>query len=429
MHSNGRYSNALCRVCLALLFAFAAFFSFAVGIQAATCDVVGGASASSPVNLGATFSNTTCDTFVLGNGYYTAATINRAGITVRAANKCQVQVAPGLHVYASNVTVDGLSITGNATGIDVSKPGVKILNSYIQQFGKTGYANGIWVYKEALDPQNHVVIEGNTLNNWGGVQYAGGIAIGKAADSQTITGVSVEVRNNRVTNGPTASGLYSAAIQSFHPFIAIGNYVHTVSGTSMQNKTFNSTVSCNEFVNIIGDGALYNRANSNNTWEYNIVHDSDFGIDHFVGDNVIYRGNVIYNVNHLGRIKNQGVGSHSISIENNTFYNSSGWAGWIWDVTSGGTLGNITWKKNIFDRVNGAAISSDSRAAGSWSETENIFYKTAKPGGSRSLTSDPQFVSPGSNFSAQAPSAAGKGAPWPLPCGSSPTDTQAPTVP
>ena len=390
-----------------------------------SCTVPGGASASSPTNLGNYLSNTQCTTFVLQAGYYSPVTITRSGITVTSQTPCAAKVQPEVSIRGTGVTVDGLSITGDGTTLTVYNPGVTVSNNCIQGFGKTAYGNGIWVFQEALNPTNHIIIKGNTLDNWGGVQYSGGIAIGQASDNMNIySDVTVEVSKNRVTNGPTADGLYSGAIQSFHPFIAYGNYINTVNGEGVQNKTFNSHVYCNEMVNVMGDGALYNRANGNNVWEYNLVHDSNIGIDNYTGNNVVYRGNVFYNLSYMGRIKDQLGGSNGLTIENNTFYHSTAWAGFIWDTTSGGTLKNIVWRKNIFysTPANGSPIAG---STASWDEYENVFWNTNKPTGTTGATSgtasssiavDPRFVNPTTDFTVQEPRAQGKGAAWPLPC-------------
>ena len=135
-----------------------------------------------------------------------------------AANKCQAKVAPELAIKADNVTVNGVSITSSGTALSVSNPGARVLNNCIQGFGKTTYANGIWVYLSALNPSNRVIVEGNTLDDWGGVQYAGGIAVGKAADNpRAQSQIGVEIKNNRVTNGPTAGSLWSAGIRYSTP--------------------------------------------------------------------------------------------------------------------------------------------------------------------------------------------------------------------
>jgi hypothetical protein len=271
------------------------------------------------------------------------------------------------------------------------------------------------------------------LSDWGGAFISGGIVIGKDHDNYSVPStISVEVRNNRITGAPTQGGLGNAAIQSFHPFLAYKNYVHTVRGTAFQNKAFNSRVACNEAVNVIGAGALYNRRAGNNVWEYNVVHDSEVGIDHFTGDGTVYRGNIFYNMDVFGRIKDQGstldpggeglsIGSTNVTFENNTFYNSFGWAGFIWDNTRGGPLSNIMWRNNIFHTVHGVAISTSSSLDPAWDETLNIFFKAKRPTGTTgasgtSLAIDPLFVSPPANFSVQAPNATGKGAPFPLPC-------------
>jgi PA14 domain len=384
------------------------------------CPVAGGKS-TSPTALGSFIANNTqCAQFNLGDGYYSPTTISRSNIIIKANTRCMAVVQPELSIQGQNVTVDGLSVTAAGVAVTVHKSGVRVLNSCIQDFGKTQYGNGIWIFQEALDPNNKITISGNELSNWGGAMYSGGIAIGKADDNYGVpTAISVDILYNRITGGPTKVGIYNAAIQSFHPFLAYGNYIHTVSGTAFQNKAFNSRVACNEAVNVIGDGALYNRLSSNNIWEYNIVHDSDVGIDHFMGDHNIFRGNVIYNVDYLGRVKNQGIGSTNLIFENNTFYDSVAWAGFIWDATSSGPLNNILWRKNIFHTVNGSAINTSSSLSPVWDETENIFFGTRRPSGTTgasgtSSTIDPKLADPPNDFSVLEPRAAGKGAPWPL---------------
>jgi hypothetical protein len=271
-----------------------------------------------------------------------------------------------------------------------------------------------------LNATNRVILDGNKFNDYGGAQFPGAIAVGLANDSQDINTIGIEIRNNRITNGPTGpNGIYNFCVQLFHPGLVEKNFCHTVNGTAWHNKTRNSLMRCNEAVNIIGDGALYNRLDSGNVWEYNIVRDSNVGIDHFMGHNTIYRGNIIYNVNYAGRIKNQGIGSSTVRFENNTFYNTRGHSGFIWDLSSSAALSNILWTKNIWHTVTGAAISMQTEAA--WDETENVFRLTQRPtgttgAGGTSSAIDPRFVNPPADFTVQEPQAAGKGAPWPLPC-------------
>ena len=62
------------------------------------------------------------------------------------------------------------------------------------------------------------------------------------------------------------------------------------------------------------------------------------GFEHFAGDGNVFRGNVIYDTTYIGRIKNYWPGSTNLLIVNNTFYNISGWAGWIWDPDLPGSL-------------------------------------------------------------------------------------------
>lgn len=384
------------------------------------CSVTGGTS-SSPANLSQAIANTSCTVFNLADGYYSSASITRSGITIKAVNACKAVGQSELAVNATNVTIDGLSFTGNNTAITVYKSGAKILNNCISNFGKTGYANAIWVFKEALDPANKILIQGNKLDNWGGAQFSGGIAIGMAADDpSTPSAISVDIIGNTATNGPTASGIYNSPIQIFHPAYVHDNYVDRVSSAGIQNKAFGSIVSCNELTNVTGDGALYNRDDSNNVWEYNIVHDSEFGLDHFMGNNTIFRKNIFYNNQYNGRVKDQGIGSTNLTFENNIFYGTTGWASFIWDATSGAPLSNITWKNNIFMNINGSTIANENTNA--WDEFGNIYWNAQKPTGTTgasngtSLTMDPNFVSPVTNWTVQNSSAQGKGAPWPLPC-------------
>lgn len=390
--------------------------------DAGCCSVAGG-TVSAPTDLASIVNPPgPCTVFVLADGYYAPTTVTRSGITIRGASTCSPQLAAELQVQAPNVTIDGVSITALGVAMSISEPGVRVTNSCIQGFGKTRYGNGIWIYQERLDPTNRIIIEHNRLDDWGGAQFSGAIAIGKADDDVSVpTEISVEVRNNRITRGPTKRGIYNAAIQSFHPFLASENFIDTVSGTAFQNKTFDSRVACNEVVHVVGDGALYNRVASNNVWEYNVVHDSEVGIDHFMGDGTVFRGNVIYDVQHLGRVKDQEIGSTNVTFENNTFYRSTGWAGFIWDATSGGTISNVVWRRNVFHTINGISIHTDAQLDPLWDEYENVFFAASPPTGTTgattgsSVTLDPNLADPPANFTVQAAAAAGKGAPWP-PC-------------
>ena len=385
------------------------------------CNVPGGSS-SNPTNLDPILSDSTeCTVFVLNDGYYGPTTITRSGITIRASHRCSARLQPELEIRASNVVVDGVSVSAVATAVTVYEPGAHIRNSCIQGFGKSTYGNGIWIFEKALDASNRILIENNSLDDWGGYMYSGGIAIGRADDDPySQSEVTVEVRNNRITGGPTADGIYNAAIQSFHPFIAYGNFIHTVNGTAFQNKSFNSYIACNEVVNNLGDGALYNRADSNNVWAYNIVHDSYMGIDHFTGDNNLFYGNIIYDTAYIGRVKNDWPGSTDLLISNNTFYNTAGSAGWIWDSSADGSISNVLWRNNIFHTINGDAIAKLETDA--WDEYANDFYRTSPPSSTTgyasgsSITLDPRLAAPPDDFTFLEPAVTSMGAPWPLPC-------------
>jgi hypothetical protein len=386
----------------------------------AACAVSGG-SRSNPADLGAVLATSTdCTTFVLSNGYYAPTSITRSGITVRAANRCGARLEPELEIRGKDIVVDGVSITAAGTAVSVYEPGVHVRNSCIQGFGRSAYGNGIWVFEEALDPDNRIFIEDNTLNHWGGYLYSAGIAIGAEDDDpRSQSQITVEVLRNRITGGATTDDIYNAAVQSFHPFIAYGNYIDTVNGAAFQNKAANSYIVCNEVVHNYGDGALYNRAAGNNVWEYNIVHDSYMGIDHFTGDGNVFRGNVIYDVAYIGRIKNDPPGSTNLLIDGNTFYNSSDWVAWIWDLTLGGSLADVVWRNNIFHSLNGGAIGEAAQNA--WDEYGNDFYLTFRPRGTTgdvagsSVAVDPRLVDPPRDFAVREPAVV-MGAPWPLPC-------------
>ena len=125
-----------------------------------------------------------------------------------------------------------------------------------------------------------MIIEGNQLSDWGGAQYSAGIAVGKAADDPNFpTAISVEIRKNRITGGTLLSNdTWAVCYQSVLSSVpGLRQLYQLDNGPAIQNKAFNSWVACNEVVNGRYDGALYNRLNSNNVWEYNIVHDSRSG--------------------------------------------------------------------------------------------------------------------------------------------------------
>jgi hypothetical protein len=387
------------------------------------CDVQGGSS-SEPADLGSVLATAnSCAVFVLGDGYYDAVTIERSGIIIRAANPCGARFRAELEIRASNVLVEGVSVTTAETGITVFKPGVYVRNSCISDFGKAVYGNGIWIFQEALDDNNRIRIEHNVFDNWGGHVNSGAIVIGRSDDDpMSHTRVTVEVVKNRITGGAPSDkdDIWNSAIQAYHPFIAYGNYIDTLNGTAIQNKTFNSYIACNVIVNNLGVGALYNRYYGSNVWEFNVVHDSFMGFEHFAGDSNVFRSNVIYNTTYIGRIKNHWPGSTNLLIANNTFYNISGWAGWIWDPDSPGFLSNIVWRNNIFSTVNGDAIADELKFA--WDEYANDFYRSSAPSGTTgassqsSITRDPRLVDPPADFRVSEPLATLMGAPWPLPC-------------
>ena len=84
--------------------------------------------------------------------------------------------------------MDGVSIATPETAITVSKPGVQIRNSCIREFGRSPYANGIWVLQEALDPSNCIVVENNMLDNRGWHVESGAFVIGRSNNDLTGPG-------------------------------------------------------------------------------------------------------------------------------------------------------------------------------------------------------------------------------------------------
>ena len=144
------------------------------------------------------------------------------------------------------------------------------------------------------------------------------------------------------------------------------------------------------------------------------------GIDHFTGDGNVFRGNIVYDTEYIGRIKNDRPGSMNLLVNNNTFYNISGWAGWIWDASLGGFFSNILWRNNIFHTVAGEAIADEVSYA--WDEYANGFYQSSRPVDTTgylkgsSVAFDPRLAAPPVDLTLLEPAVASMGAPWPLPC-------------
>lgn len=385
---------------------------------------VAGGTEGSPTNLGTVLSNNlSTSVFLLGDGWYSNPDINRSNVIVRAVNKHQARLTAGMDVNGDNVIVNGVSRITTGVGIQVFGSGCSVLNCHVSGFGKTDFGTGIWVLKEALVAGTMTLVKGNLVEDFGGDDFISGIAVGMQVDTQDINDIRVTISHNTVIGAPNPpDGIFNASIQFFFPALVHHNFCDTISGTPIQNKSRNSHVHSNEMVNCFPDGCLYNREESNNLWEYNYIHDCEVGIDHFKGENCVYRYNVIANVESFGRIKNsEGGASHNIIIENNTFFNASA-SGWFWDQTGGGTFDDILWRRNIWHTNPGAAIQTGPGLS-AWDETDNLFFQTTEPtgttgaGGTSDADIDPQFVggSPSFSYEAQAPEAAGRGAPWPLP--------------
>ncbi len=397
-----------------------------LGTQAAeanSCSVPGGSS-SSPTDFAQYVRNATCDEFILQDGWYTFPNLTRSAILIRAEHAGKAQIKNGFAITASRVTIDGISWEGGRVAISVKAPGATIRNCSFSNFGKTSYGNAIWIWDESLSAAQITVLTNNTFANWGGAPASACVIIGTRQDAPHIMDeISVHVLNNRFVHGPTAPQNAqggNSAIQAFNPFLASGNYIDTVNGPAIQNKTKNSKIIGNTIVNCTGWGALYNRAFGGNQWLSNIVMHADFGFDVFQGDNILFQGNVFYDVKYFGNIKNFRNGTHDLKFRNNTFCQSSGWAGIIWDKNSGGTFSGIVWPDNVFYKTKGRAITwNGDYDKAIWDEYGNVYWQSQRPSqpttGSTgsSVTMDPRFAGPPDNFTIKEPALAGKGAKWP----------------
>jgi hypothetical protein len=387
------------------------------------CIVPGGAS-SLPTDFGRYLSRGTCDEFILQDGWYSFPKLTRPGITIRAEHAGKAQVANGFAIDAAGVTIDGISRDGERGPIAVRAPGATIKNCRFSNFGKASYGKAVWIWDEGLDADRITVVANNTFDDWGGAPASACVIIGTTQDApHVMEKVSVHVMNNRFVHGPTAEQKPqggNSAIQAFDPFLASGNYIDTVNGPAIQNKTKNSKITGNTIVNCTGWGALYNRAFGGNQWIGNVVMHSDFGFDVFQGDHILFQDNVFYDVKYFGNIKNFRSGTHDLTFRNNTFYQSSGWAGTIWDKNSAGTFSGIVWRDNIFCDTKGRAISwvGDYDKA-MWDESGNVYWHSQRPtqpttgSTGSSIDVDPKFAKVPEDFTATASGAAGKGAKWP----------------
>lgn len=391
--------------------------------QAVTCTVPGGTS-SVPTDFAKYVSNLAYDQFLLQDGYYTFPPLTRPAIIIRAEHVGKAQVTNAFAVAAADVMLDGLSKSGEKSTISVKAPGATIRNCTFSNFGKQAYGMGIWIWDESLSAAKITVITNNTFDHWGGFRGTACVIIGTSQDAPHVMDeISVHILNNRFTNGPTAPQIPqggNSAIQAFNPFLAAGNHIDTVSGPAIQNKTKNSKIIGNTIVNCTGWGALYNRAYGGNQWLSNVVMHSDFGFDVFQGDNILFQGNVFYDVKYFGNIKNFRNGTHNLKFRNNTFCQSSGWAGIIWDTNSAGTFSEIVWQDNVFCATKGRAITwGGAYDKTIWDEYDNVYWQSRRPtqatSGSTgsSVEMDPKFVSVPDNFTVTAAPLVGKGAKWP----------------
>lgn len=402
--------------------------ALALGAGAAwgeSCSVPGG-TAAAPCDLSAYLGNAAHEEFVLEDGWYTFPRLTRPGITIRAAHAGKACVSNGFSIEAAGVTIDGIFRDGEKGAIAVRAPGATIRNCAFAHFGKTSYGRAIWIQDESLSAGKIIVVASNTFDHWGGAPASACVIIGTHQDTpHTMEEISVHILNNLFTNGPTAKQTPqggNSAIQAFAPFLAAGNYIDTVNGPAIQNKTKNSKIIGNTVVRCTGWGALYNRAFGGNQWLSNVVMHSDFGFDVFQGDHILFQGNVFYGVKYFGNIKNFRGGTHDLKFLHNTFCQSTGWAGTIWDKNSGGTFSGIVWQDNVFCDTKGQSITwKGDYDKGMWDETGNVYWHSKRPSqpttgsSGASLQADPRFAHVPDNFAVTAPALLNKGAHWP-PC-------------
>jgi len=403
--------------------AFSALLLGTRAVPAQSCLVPGG-TASSPTDFARYVDKATDDEFILQDGWFTFPNLTRAGIVIRAEHTGKAQIKNGFSINASGVTIDGVSKEGEKNVIAVCAPGAIIRNCSFSNFGKTAYGKAVWVRDESLSAAKITVVTNNTFDNWGGWPGSACVIIGTFQDTPHVMDeISVHVVSNRFTHGPTAAQRPqggNSAIQAFNPFLAAGNYIDTVNGPAIQNKTKNSKIIGNIIVNCTGWGSLYNRAAGGNQWLGNVVMHSDVGFDVFQGDKIRFEGNVFYDVKYFGNIKNFRSGTHDLIFRNNTFCKSSGWAGIIWDKNSGGSFSGIVWRDNVFCETHGRAITWQGDYDKTiWDEDGNVFWHSPRPtqpttgSTGSSVERDPQFAGVPDNFTVTAPGFIGKGAKWP----------------
>ncbi len=396
-----------------------------LGTQAAQAksSAVPGGTSSSPTDFARYAGNQAYDAFILQDGWYTFPNLTRPAITIRAEHAGKSQIANAFAINAAGVTIDGISMEGEKRRISVRAPGATIKNCRFSNFGKTS-TGAVWIWDESLSASKLTVVAKNTFDHWGGAPGSACVIIGTTQDAPHLMDeISVHVLDNRFVHGPTVAQNAqggNSAIQAFNPFLASGNYIDTVNGPAIQNKTKNSKIIGNTIVNCTGWGSLYNRAAGGNQWLGNVVMRSDFGFDVFQGDHILFEGNVFSDVKYFGNIKNFRSGTHDLIFRNNTFCHSSGWAGIIWDKNSGGTFSRVVWQDNVFCETKGRAIAWNGDYDKTiWDEHGNVYWHSQRPtqpttgSNGSSVEMDPKFAGVPDNFTITAPALVGKGAKWP----------------
>jgi len=117
---------------------------------------------------------------------------------------------------------------------------------------------------------------------------------------------------------------------------------------------------------------------------------SDRGFDVFQGDHILFQDNVFYDVKYFGIIKNFRDGIHDLTFRHNTFYQSSGPAGIVWDKNQSGTFSGIVWLDNVFFETKGSAIAwRGAYDKAIWDEHGNVSFRVTDGPRNHSFVSGP----------------------------------------
>lgn len=275
-------------------------------------------------------------------------------------------------------------------GLRITAPGNRIYNPTVKMGeGPGSFRAGITVNGElSYSPTALTIINGAKIENWGHREEVA-IKIGNsdnAASNQTEKRFLVE--HCEILNGD--NGGYSVPIQTYWPTETRHNLIDGYNGEGIQEKcpTGRSWHHRNYLANnaSTGRGALYDRSTraTNNTWEFNIVVNTVFPIDHYGSSLTRYSNNILDGYARPGRFQNM-TAFQDVFLSNNTWLNARR----VQDVTNGGfTWGagegvpsGILIEDNIFHRHLGPVVQSSQALINAWRERGNYYWKTAAPNG------------------------------------------------